>query len=194
MSEVSKFKEYFERALSENAMRDLFDSDVGPLVIATIDQRTRRGEFLGGDKKDKPYSDKPIPAFYLGRLERKGSSYSLRSDKQNTTASVPLEDVFWRVVNGRRMAFFDKGYAGWRVATGRGLKVDLTFTGMMLNSMHHKILSISGNEIHIGIEFSPEQDQKAYYVNLQREFVGLSPEEHESISQYLFTKLSALLE
>lgn len=173
-----EFEQIAREIFSQQALIDLATTTIGPFTIAAIDERTRRGEFLGGDLATKGYSTKPIATFKLGKLK----SGTIRSDRQNTSADVS-NHLFWRQVNGRPMSFLDGGYAKWRELTGRNTSpVDLTFTGRMLAALNFDISAQSGDVI-IKVYVSGnagDKDSPAHYgrfVNQRREFFGLSDKE-----------------
>ena len=78
--------------------------------------------------------------------------------------------------NGKRFKPYSKGYAEFRREKGRGNKVDLTFTGHMLNSM--KVIRATDSTVTIGfIDSTPARgglrpSQKMAFTNKVRPWVG----------------------
>ena len=78
--------------------------------------------------------------------------------------------------NGKRFKPYSKGYAEFRKEEGRGNKVDLTFTGHMLNSM--KVIRATDRTVTIGfIDSTPaggglRPSQKMEFTNKIRPWFG----------------------
>lgn len=148
-----------------------------------IDQHTREGRFLGGYKFGQDYSDKAIPAFYLGRLVKKQGEWTIEPgtwdsgfSREPRIRSV-RENIFWRHVDGRKLALFEGGYKAFRRLTGRQTgHVDYTITGDLLRGLDWRVNAVaSGIQIRIGV-FN-HRSEIAGYLDKQREFLGLTPDE-----------------
>lgn len=150
--------------------------EAGAFARALIDQRTRRGEFLGGPLANRGYSQTPMPFSELTR---------------QITASE--EETFWATRNGKPVKYLRGGYKRFRELTGRRTdKVELTFSGAMLNSLFSEVKQ-SGGQFDITITVPPAQQEKAFHTNNQREWLGLNDSEIERVGQLIERRINGLL-
>lgn len=146
--------------------------DAGLMARAIIDQRTRRGQFLGGKFANKGYSTAPMPFSELTRA-----------------VSVGEDDVFWITKNGQSRKYLKGGYKKFRELTGRNTGwVNLDFSGEMLNSLFVSS-DYTGMAIRISVTVPSGQMVKAFHTNEQREWLSLSEDEINRVLQYLQGKL-----
>ena len=140
----------------------------GQMARAIIDQRTRRGEFLGGKFQNKGYSTAPMPFSELTRQ-----------------VSVGADDVFWITKNGKSVKYLKGGYKKFRELTGRNTGwVNLDFSGAMLNSLFVDT-DFTGFSIKVSVTVPSGQMVKAFQTNEQREWLALSDEEANKVLGYL---------
>lgn len=144
----------------------------GQMARAIIDQRTRRGEFLGGRFANKGYSEAPMPFSELTRQ-----------------ISVDESETFWISRDGKAQKFLIGGYKKFREKTGRATnKVNLDFSGEMMNSLFVST-DFTGFTIKITVTVPSGQMLKAYYTDRDREWLGLSDEEADRVLSVLQNNL-----
>lgn len=150
--------------------------EAGAFARALIDQRTRRGEFLGGPLANRGYSQTPMPFSELTRQITAGQ-----------------DEVFWATRNGESVKYLRGGYKRFRELTGRRTdKVELTFSGAMLNSLYSEV-NQSGGQFDITITVPPSQQEKAFHTNNQREWMGLNDSEIERVGRLIERRVNSLL-
>lgn len=150
--------------------------EAGAFARAIIDQRTRRGEFLGGPLANRGYSQTPMPFSELTRQVTAGR-----------------DEVFWATRNGKPVKYLRGGYKRFRELTGRRTdKVELTFSGAMLNSLFSEAKQ-SGGQFDITITVPPAQQEKAFHTNNQREWLGLNDSEIERVGQLIERRVNSML-
>lgn len=158
---------------------------VSALAIRQMQERTSRGQFLGGKLAEKGYSTNPLPAFYLGDVTYLGGGAV--SVKPARAAAVKFSDseLDWK----RSGAMVLGGYKAMREKSGRETsRVTLTYSGAMLNSLRGKVTALA-NTVRIAFGVDPDQEEKAYFTNLQREWLSLSDNEQAKIAAELERKL-----
>lgn len=150
-----------------------------------VDKHARNGDFRSGVWKDKGYSDKWIPAFFLGKTTYNDNG-SVMVQGYFTSANLPANDIEWR----NKTAYYKKGYKGWRQLTGRQVsKVDLTFSGQMLQNLTYRTKS-SGNMVTIEVFVKAPYNDRMSYTNAKREWVYLKDAEIKKIALELATNLN----
>jgi hypothetical protein len=183
-SQVKEIGIELRKALSDASMTEAIDKIVRPTVIRMVNERTMRGEFLGGPYANKGYSTATLPAFFFGRLSGSGNQWSIRSDQLNTSVQ-PGDDLIWHVVGGSAMAFLIGGYKKFRELAGRNTgTVDLTFTGTMLRGLDVKTETMPDGVVgKLGVY--NERAEVAGFVDAKREFLGLSEQEQNTLKESL---------
>ena len=167
---VSKVKEALEN-LVNNAKLIQTAEEAGAMSRGIIDQRTRRGEFLGGEFANKGYSTAPMPFSELTRQISAGE-----------------DDTFWITKNGMARKYLKGGYKRFRELTGRRTDaVDLQFSGAMLNSLSPTVDAVSDERIQVIITVPSGQMVKAFQTNEKRQWLALSDEEVDRVFR-LFEK------
>lgn len=170
------------RNIRDNIWKVPIADDVGTTALAIIENRTEKGIFLGGKRKNKPYSSNDIPCFYLGKVSiAKGRSgkHRVKIDRK----PIPPSMTYWvrSKRNGKPLLMFKGGYRAWRKLTGRGTgTVNLTYHGDLLRNLTYE-KDLVGNRLRITLTVNPSQAKKARYVNAQRQFIGLNSKEKEAI-------------
>lgn len=180
---VEIHRELMNNAFDSKALAQAMRENAGPMAVAMIDTRTRKGEFLGGPDANKGYSTNPIASWKLGKLSRGSSgTYILRSDTMNTSAMTQGGDLKWYTKEGKRGALFMGGYRRWRELTGRGTGfVNLTFTGAMLRALTYAVKVLSGSSAATEIFVNTPQAEKAAYTDARRNWIGLNAQEEAKI-------------
>lgn len=166
---------------------------IGPKVEKDILAHAQQGNYLGGNYANKGYSEATLPAFFFGDLQKSGGSWKIQSSKFNTTVNPNSSQLIWRHAGkdpSKATAFLIGGYAEFRRLAGRSTSfVNLTFTGRMLSSVSYKVRTKpNGVEISVGAG-SGEQD-KAYYTDKQREWLGLTALEELSARKTVSRELN----
>lgn len=160
---------------------------LSPRVIAFINNRVGRGEFLGGDLANKGYSDNPLPAFFFGSVQYNPSSESITVDPDSVGRAVfSSEQIFWRTSKqGNSTAYVEGGYKAFRKAIGRNTNVvDLTLSGRMLQGLDVQV-SRRASEIVMLVGIFNEARSYAGYVNDKREFLGVTDVEQQRLADLL---------
>lgn len=161
-------------------------NQAGALAQSRILDRTQKGQFLGGAAQNKGYSSNPIMAWKLGKTTWNGANGTLRI-KKPLVAPVIIDESELRW--GKRGAVLLGGYRRFRQLAGLNSgKVDLSFTGRMLNSLQFKTRSLS-NSYRITLSTSRSQSVKAFYTNQAREWLGLSAREIQIVQNFIVQKL-----
>jgi hypothetical protein len=138
--------------------------EAGAMARGIIDQRTRRGEFLGGKFQNKGYSTAPMPFSELTRQ-----------------ISVTEDETFWITVNGSASRYLIGGYKKFREKTGRRTDaVNHDFSGAMLNSLT-VYSDYTGDAISVIVSVPSGQMEKAFHTDQMREWINLSDEEAEQV-------------
>ena len=161
---VNEVKQALDNLVS-NAKLIRVSEQAGAMSRAIIDQRTRRGEFLGGQFANKGYSTSPMPF----------------SDVTRQIAASE-DDTFWITKNGRPRKYLKGGYKKFRELTGRRTDaVTLQFSGEMLNSLNPSVDAVSDSQIQVIVTVPAGQMVKAFQTNEQREWLALSDEEVDRV-------------
>ena len=156
------------------------ESDIAPMGLKIIDDRTRSGKFLGGTHADKGYSEKWLPLWFLknGKISRSGTSGRLQY--KIGSKAVPRSAIAWRgKTGGKPTAYLVGGYKKYRSLTGRKTdKVNLDYSGRMLRALDARVYT-SGKSYKNSVLFyvRKPQDKIAEYNQAKREFVGFSAPE-----------------
>lgn len=150
--------------------------EAGAFARAMIDQRTRRGEFLGGPLANRGYSQAPMPFSEITRQ-----------------ISPAQDETFWATRNGKPVKYLRGGYKRFRELTGRRTDhVNLTFSGAMLNSLFPTVSQSSGT-FDITITVPPAQQEKAFHTNAQREWLGLTDAELGKLGRLIEQRINGML-
>ena len=148
----------------------------GALIRAIIDDRTRNGEFLGGPFALKGYSEAPMPFSEVTRQISAGD-----------------EDVFWATIGGKPQKYLIGGYRRFRELTGRRVdKVELSFSGAMLNSLFPRVDPTSEG-VDIIVTVPASQMEKAFHTHQQRRWLALSREESDRVFESIGREIRKLL-
>jgi hypothetical protein len=175
-------------------LHELSDSLIKPSVIRFINERTERGEFLGGERKNEGYSETTLPAWFFGRLRQTGGSWSIRSDVFNTTANPSSDELVWRAhAGGGATAYLIGGYKKFRELTGRPTnRVTLSFTGTMLRGLDGRT-SETPEALEIEFGVYNERQRVSGYVNRQREFLGLNQSEYDKLAEWISNRIDQMI-
>lgn len=140
--------------------------EVGNDAIALIKQRTEEGLDADGKPFDA-YSTKPIS---ISKKSDTGRRLSPKGGQKSKSGSSVR---------------YDGGYAEYKKASAGTSKPNLTLSGNMLQSLIVK--EADNTSFTIGIKGPAEQ--YAYFVNEDREFIGLSKEDSATITDIIKQKL-----
>jgi len=174
---------------------------VAAIAFSKMQDRTAKGQFIGGKLQNKGYSTNPISAWKLGKVTylgrsaktgevKKGKDPIVISIKRPTMSPVQFKksEMRW----GKMGAVILGGYKEFRNKSGRESGfVTLTLSGRMLNSFNYVVKAIR-SKVSIVFGFAPSQDEKAYYTNKQRKFVGLTDPEIEHIRVIMEKEIEGL--
>jgi hypothetical protein len=152
-----------------------------------VDRHAKQGEFKSGDLANSPYSKKWIPAFFLG-----GVTYgdSVRVQNYFTSATLPNEDVEWRIWKGKKTPFYTMGYAGFRRLTGRQTShVDLTFSGQMLRNLTSRV-RLSPNGFRVQVFVKEPFNDRMRWTNNRRKWLYLKDSEIDTIKEGFLRELT----
>ena len=145
--------------------------EAGAMSRGIIDQRTRRGEFLGGEFANKGYSTAPMPFSELTRQIK-----------------VSDEDVEWITKNGKPVKLLKDGYKKFRELLDKRTDfVNLQFSGNMLNSLSPTVDAVTDSQIQVIITVPSGQMVKAFQTNQKRQWLALSDDEVDRVFR-LFEK------
>jgi hypothetical protein len=148
--------------------------DAGAMARGIIDQRTRRGEFLGGKFQNKGYSETPLPLSWLTSVRK--FNY-----KKNDVFTITTKE-------GRVTTFLDGGYKKFRELTDRETGwVNHDFSGAMLNSLT-VYSDYTGDAISVIVSVPSGQMEKAFHTDQMREWLNLSDEEAEQVLSLIHNK------
>lgn len=154
-----------------------------------IQMHNLQGRYLSGDYMNKGYSTTTLPVFYFGSatlVERTGNLKLSSPEKNISNIIIKKDDIEWKKSKeGKKVAYLRGGYATFLKYTrpGKNLsKVDHTFTGQMLNALTHDIaINSDGGSVEFYVR-SPHED-KAYYTNLRREWMGFFDDEIQMLAE-----------
>ncbi len=161
-----------------NNIRDAVD-DSAKRARFMVDRHASRGNFKSGDLAGKGYSEKWIPAFFLGSTSYSESGVNVSN--YFTSANLPNKDIQWRNWKGKKTAFYTKGYKGFRKLTGRQTStVDLTFSGQMLQSLV-SVPRLSRNGYVIDVYVKGPYNDRMRWTNNRRQWLYLTSKERSDI-------------
>ena len=148
----------------------------GAFMRAIVDDRTRNGQFLGGPFALKPYSEAPMPFSEATRRLR-----------------VSDDETFWITENGRPRRYLIGGYRRFRELKGRRVdKVELSFTGAMLNSLFTRVDPTSAG-VDIVLTVPASQMRKAFHTHNKRQWLALSEQEADRVMAGLSEEIARRL-
>ena len=171
-----------EKALSSASNKQVANQ-VGSIAQKRILDRTEKGQYLGGAKAKKGYSTKPIMAWKFGatRYNPKDKSITV-SGRRVGRVKLSKDDLAWSNKGARLLG----GYKKFRELKGLNTNVvNLSFSASMLNSLNFSVKRLKKIGTTITLTVSPSQQEKAYYTNLQREWLNLSDTELDSIAKFI---------
>ncbi len=133
---------------------------IGNDAIALIKERTQEGL----DVNDKPFESYSTKPTYISKSSKTAKGLSPKGGKKTESG---------------KSVFYQGGYSQYKKESSGSNKVDLTLSGNMMQSLVVK--DASNKSFTIGIKGPAEK--YAYEVNDDREFIGLSKEDSDTITE-----------
>lgn len=188
LAKLSKHRFSLTKLIQNPDLKGLLE-EAGRKGEALIQMHNIEGRYLSGDYMNKGYSTKTLPVFYFGSatlVERTGNLKLSSPEKNISNIIIKKDDIEWRKSKeGNSVAYLRGGYATFLKYTrpGKNLsKVDHTFTGQMLAALTHDVtIHSDGGTVEFFVR--PPHDDKAYYTNLKREWMGFFDEEIQMIAE-----------
>lgn len=173
--------------------------ETGAMGEAFLQMHNIQSKFLGGEYANKPYSRTNLPLFFFGEavlVERTGNMRLSNPELQITNLLIRAQDIDWFTTReGKKMPFLKGGYSTFLkyARPGKNLnKVNHEFSGAMLRNLTHDMV-FETNGATIRWYVRPPHDRKAYYTNLQREWMGFFQEEVDQIAQMAARKFGLII-
>lgn len=164
---------------------------IGQRVIAIINARTTRGEFLPGSST-RGYSTKPAPMPYGGLAERIGKGTASRVFREISSEGGKV----YRSKSGKIWMTLTGGYKRLRELGGRqSERVDLRWSGAMMSAIQAKTdPAVSQVAIYFTDRRSAEiagfHHEGAGRSKIKRLFLGLTQEEREGLERWAEGEIS----
>lgn len=191
-------QETLNAAFSDAVLLDISMTHLAPRVESLVVMNAENGRFLGGPDKNKGYSGKTLPAFFMGKLKKSGDAWQIQPTGDGVRTVSPGDAMIWRHVGGvggrsnpdKATAFLIGGYKKFRELAGRTTGfVNLTMTGSMLRSVRSNAYpTASGVMIETGA--TGGQEDKARWTDAKREWLGLPQSDLNEIVEMLSTHIS----
>ena len=167
---VSDVKQALENLVANEKMLQAIE-ETGSMSIALINDRTQKGEFLGGAFANKGYSETTLPFFFFSK-----------------DIQAAEDDIEWRKVKGKSVKYLKGGYKKYRELRGKQVAtVNHELDGKMMNSLFAQVDIVSDAQFKVIVTVPGAEMLKAYYTNEKRQWLALSDDEVDRVFR-LFEK------